>query len=401
MTTDPAGASLDASALRRRVADFVAEHDPATTDQHTFLAARFDAGLAWVHFPEGEGGLGAPRALQPVVDEEFERLGFTPVGREGLVIGLGMAAPTILAFGTPEQRARYLKPLYTGEEIWCQLFSEPGAGSDLAALGTRAVREGDVWTVSGQKVWTSLAHRAQFAILVARTDPDVPKHKGITYFICDMNAEGVDVRALRQITGEAEFNEVYLDDVAIPDSQRVGGEGEGWRVAQTTLMNERVSIGGHPEPREGGLISVAAHLWRERPDVRTPGLHDQLMRLWVAAEAARLTKERLRQQLAIGQPGPEGSAAKYSFSRLNQEISGLELEMLGGEGLTYDDWTFRRPEGVEFSKRAPGFHYLRSKGNSIEGGTTEILRNIIAERVLGLPPEPRTDKDVAFKDLPK
>ncbi|KII00030.1 acyl-CoA dehydrogenase [Streptomonospora alba] len=401
MTTAPAGASLDASALRQRVADFVAEYDPETTDQRDFLAARFDAGLAWVHFPEGEGGLGAPRALQPVVDEEFERLGYTPVGREGLVIGLGMAAPTILAFGTPEQRARYLKPLYTGEEIWCQLFSEPGAGSDLAALGTRAVREGDAWTVSGQKVWTSLAHRARFAILVARTDPDVPKHKGITYFICDMSAEGVDVRALRQITGEAEFNEVYLNDVRIPDSQRLGGEGEGWRVAQTTLMNERVSIGGHPEPREGGLISLVSQLWRERPDLRTPGLHDQLLRLWVDAEAARLTKERLRQQLAIGQPGPEGSAAKYSFSRLNQEISGLELEMLGAEGMTYDDWTFRRPEGVEFTKRSPGFHYLRSKGNSIEGGTTEILRNIIAERVLGLPSEPRTDKDVAWKDLPK
>ncbi|QBI53128.1 acyl-CoA dehydrogenase family protein [Streptomonospora litoralis] len=401
MTTAPAGASLDAPALRQRVADFVAEHDPATTDQREFLAARFDAGLAWVHFPEGEGGLGAPRALQSVVDEEFERLGYTPVGREGLVIGLGMAAPTILAFGTSEQRARYLKPLYTGEEVWCQLFSEPGAGSDLAALGTRAVRDGDGWTVTGQKVWTSLAHRADFAILVARTDPDVPKHKGITYFICDMSTDGVDVRALRQITGEAEFNEVYLNDVRIPDTQRLGDEGEGWRVAQTTLMNERVSIGGYPEPREGGLIAVVSHIWRTRPELRTPGLHDALMRLWVDAEAARLTKERLRQQLAIGQPGPEGSAAKFSFSRLNQEISGLELEMLGGEGLTYDDWTFRRPEGVEMAKRSAGFRYLRSKGNSIEGGTSEILRNIIAERVLGLPAEPRVDKDVAWKDLPK
>ncbi|GAB3454232.1 acyl-CoA dehydrogenase family protein [Streptomonospora sediminis] len=401
MTTAEAGASLDAPALRQRVAGFVAEHDPETTDPHDFLAARFDAGLAWVHFPEGEGGLGAPRALQAVVDEEFERLGCTPAGREGLVIGLGMAAPTILAYGTAEQRARYLKPLYTGEEVWCQLFSEPGAGSDLAALGTRAVREGDSWTVTGQKVWTSLAHRAHFAILIARTDPDVPKHKGITYFICDMAADGVDVRALRQLTGEAEFNEVHLDSVRIPDSQRLGGVGEGWRVAQTTLMNERVSIGGHPEPREGGLIAAVSGIWRSRPEVRTPGLHDSLLRLWVDAEAARLTKERLRQQLAVGQPGPEGSAAKFSFSRLNQEISGLELEMLGGEGLTYDDWTFRRPEGVEFAKRSAGFHYLRSKGNSIEGGTSEILRNIIAERVLGLPAEPRVDKDVAWKDLPK
>ncbi|MGI5120740.1 acyl-CoA dehydrogenase family protein [Marinactinospora thermotolerans] len=401
MTTAPTGGVPDAAALRARVADFVAAHDPATTDPIEFLAARFDAGLAWVHFPEGLGGLGAPRALQAVVDEEFARLGAAPSGREALVIGLGMAAPTILAFGTPEQQERFLKPLYTGEEIWCQLFSEPGAGSDLAALGTRAVRDGDTWVVNGQKVWTSLAHRARWAILVTRTDPDVPKHRGMTYFVCDMTAPGVEVRPLRQITGEAEFNEVYLTDVRIPDSHRLGEVGDGWRVAQTTLMNERVSIGGGAEPREGGLIGLVAGIWRDRPELRTPGLHDALLRLWVEAEAARLTKERLRQQLAVGQPGPEGSAAKLSFARLNQEISGLELELLGGEGLTYDDWTFRRPDGVDLAKRVPGFHYLRSKGNSIEGGTSEILRNIIAERVLGLPGEIRVDKDVAWKDLPK
>ncbi|MFW5419872.1 acyl-CoA dehydrogenase family protein [Nocardiopsis sp. CNT-189] len=401
MTTVTDGAAPDAAELRRRVAGFVAEHDPDATPQQEFLAARFDAGLAWVHFPEGAGGLGAPRSLQPVVDEEFERLGAAPAGREGLVIGLGMAAPTILAFGTPEQRERFLKPLYTGEEVWCQLFSEPGAGSDLAALGTRAVPDGDSWVVNGQKVWTSLAHEARWGILVTRTDPDVPKHKGMTYFVCDMHAEGVEVRPLRQITGEAEFNEVYLTDVRVPDGHRLGAVGEGWKVAQTTLMNERVAIGGHADPREGGLIGVVADIWRDRPELRTPGSHDALLRLWVDAEAARLTKERLRQQLAIGQPGPEGSAAKYAFSRLNQEISGLEVELLGQEGLTYDDWTFRRPEGVNFTKRGAGFHYLRSKGNSIEGGTTEILRNIIAERILGLPGEIRVDKDVAWKDLPK
>ena len=395
MSTVTEGAALDAAELRRRVAEFVAAHDPATTGQKEFLAARFDAGLAWVHFPEGAGGLGAPRALQSVVDDEFARLGAAPEGREGLVIGLGMAAPTILAFGTPEQRERFLKPLYTGEEVWCQLFSEPGAGSDLAALGTRAVRDGDGWTVNGQKVWTSLAHQARWAILVARTDPDVPKHAGMTYFVCDMRAEGVEVRPLRQITGEAEFNEVYLTDVHLPDDLRLGEVGQGWKVAQTTLMNERVAIGGQPDPREGGLIGVVSDIWRERPELRTPGTHDALMRLWVEAEAARMTKERLRQQ-----PGPEGSAAKYAFSRLNQEISGLELELLGQEGLLYDDWTFRRPEGVAFTKRGAGFHYLRSKGNSIEGGTTEILRTIIAERILGLPGEPRVDKDVAWKDLP-
>ncbi|CAM4001883.1 acyl-CoA dehydrogenase family protein [Nocardiopsis gilva] len=401
MTTAHAGASLDAAALRQRVADVVAANDPATTDPTEFLAARFDAGLAWIHFPEGEGGLGAPRALQAVVDEEFERFGAAPVDYGKLVIGLGMAAPTIVAFGTPEQRLRYLKPLYVGEEIWCQLFSEPGAGSDLAALGTRAVRDGDAWVVNGQKVWTSHAHRARWAILVTRTDPDVPKHRGMTYFICDMQAPGVEVRPLRQLTGEAAFNEVYLTDVRIPDSQRLGGVGEGWRVAQTTLMNERVSIGGKPEPREGGLIGFAADVWRSSPELRTPGLHDALMRLWVEAEAARLTQERLRQQLAIGQPGPEGSAAKLAFARLNQEISGLEVELLGPEGLAYDDWTFHRPEKMDLTGRGAGYRYLRSRGNSIEGGTSEILRNIIAERVLGLPGEIRVDKDVAWKDLPK
>lgn len=401
MSSVPTDAPLDAPALRERVAEFVSRYDPATTKQEDFLAARFDAGLAWVHFPPGEGGLGAPRPLQETVDAEFTRLGFTPTDRERLVIGLGMAAPTILAFGTPEQRQRYLKPLYTGAELWCQLFSEPGAGSDLAALGTRAVPEGDAWILNGQKVWTSLAHHAHWAILVARTDPDVPKHQGLTYFICDMRAPGVEVRPLRQLTGEAEFNEVYLNDVRIPDTQRLGSVGAGWRVAQTTLMNERVSIGGQPEPREGGLIGTVTDTWRSRPEVRTPGTHDALLRLWAKAEAARLTKERLRQQLAAGQPGPEGSAAKLAFAQLNQEISAMELEMLGQEGLTYTDWTFRRPEGIEFTERDAGFHYLRSKGNSIEGGTSEVLRNIIAERVLGLPAEPRTDKDLAWKDLPR
>ena len=399
--TPSTGTPPDAAELRRRVAEFVAEHDPAATDQTEFLAARFDAGLAWVHFPEGAGGLGAPRALQSVVDAEFERLGFVPTGREGLVIGLGMAAPTLVAFGTREQRDRFLKPLYTGEEVWCQLFSEPGAGSDLAAVGTRAVRDGSDWVVDGQKVWTSLAHRARWAILLARTDPDVPKHRGLTYFICDMTAPGVDVRPLRQITGEAEFNEVYLDGVRLPDSLRLGGVGEGWKVAQTTLMNERVSIGGRPEPREGGLLGIVSDLWRTRPELRTRGLHEELLRLWVAAEAARLTKERLRQQMAVGQPGPEGSAAKLSFAELNQRLSGLELELLGAEGLTYDDWTFRRPERPDLLGRGAGFRYLRSRGNSIEGGTSEILRTIIAERVLGLPAEPRVDKDVAWKDLPR
>ncbi|GAA4669032.1 MULTISPECIES: acyl-CoA dehydrogenase family protein [Amycolatopsis] len=387
--------------LRARVAEFLATHDPEDLDRLEFLRARFDAGLAWVHYPEGLGGLGAPRELQTVVEAEFAKAGAPDNNPRRIGIGLGMAAPTILRFGTEEQKRRYLRPLWTGEEVWCQLFSEPGAGSDLAALGTRAVRDGDHWVVNGQKVWTSVAHIARFAILVTRTDPDVPKHQGMTYFVCDMTDPGVDVRPLRQLTGEAEFNEVFLSNVRLPDANRLGAVGEGWKVAQTTLMNERVAIGGNAMPREGGLLGMVAKTWRERPELRTPDLHERLLRLWVDAEAARLAGQRLRQQLAVGAPGPEGSAMKLAFAKLQQALSGLEVELAGEDGLRYDDWTMRRPERVDMLGRGPGYRYLRAKGNSIEGGTSEVLRNIIAERVLGLPSEPRVDKDVAWKDLPR
>ncbi|MFI1329162.1 acyl-CoA dehydrogenase family protein [Streptomyces sp. NPDC020845] len=399
MSTDREQVTADG--LRDQVRQLLAEHPVATTARLDFLRARFDAGLAWIHYPVGLGGLGAPRSLQSVVDTELEAAGAPDNDPRRIGIGLGMAAPTILGFGTDEQRTRLLRPLWTGEEVWCQLFSEPGAGSDLAALGTRAVRDGDTWVIDGQKVWTSSAHLARWAILIARTDPDLPKHRGISYFICDMTDPGVEVRPLRQITGEAEFNEVFLTGVRIPDSRRLGEVGEGWKVAQTTLMNERVAIGGGRVPREGGMIGRIATAWRERPELRTHDLHQRLLGLWVEAEAARLAGERLRQQLAMGQPGPEGSAMKLAFARLNQEISGLEVELLGEEGLLYDDWTLRRPELVDFTGREAGYRYLRAKGNSIEGGTSEVLLNIVAERVLGLPSEPRTDKDLPWKDLPR
>ncbi|MGR8007006.1 acyl-CoA dehydrogenase family protein [Streptomyces hypolithicus] len=389
----------DAAEVRRLTGELLAARPPATTDRTDFLKARFDAGLAWVHYPEGLGGLGLSRSLQSVVDAELAAAGAPDNDPRRIGIGLGMAAPTILRFGTDEQKRSLLRPLWVGEEVWCQLFSEPGAGSDLAALGTRAVRDGDTWIVDGQKVWTSSAHLARWAILIARTDPDLPKHQGITYFLCDMTYPGVEVRPLRQITGEAEFNEVFLTGVRIPDSRRLGAVGEGWKVAQTTLMNERVSIGGSRIPREGGMIGPVARTWRERPDLRTHDLHQRLLGLWVDAEVARLAGERLRQQLVAGQPGPEGSGLKLAFARLNQEISGLEVELRCEEGLLYDDWTMRRPELVDFTGRDAGYRYLRSKGNSIEGGTSEVLLNIIAERVLGLPSEPRSDKDIAWKDL--
>jgi alkylation response protein AidB-like acyl-CoA dehydrogenase len=393
-------ASDAAADLRAAVRAFCAEHNPAATPRAAFLSARFDAGLAAVHYPVGHGGRGLPRALQSVAEEEFAEAGAVRPDDRRNVIGLGMAAPTIIAFGSDEQKSRWLKPLWLAEEIWCQLFSEPGAGSDLAGLATRAVRDGDDWIVNGQKVWTSLAHHARWGLLLARTDPDVPKHAGLSYFVADMHAPGVEVRPLRQLTGEAEFNEVFLTDVRVPDADRLGDVGEGWRVANATLMNERVSIGsGTSVPRES-MIGYAANAWRQRPELRTHELHQRLLSLWAQAEVARLAAQRLRQQLAAGEPGPEGSAAKLTFARLNQEISGFEVELLGGEGLTYDDWSMRRSGSSDWSRNA-AYRYLRAKGNSIEGGTSEVLRNIIAERVLRLPPEPRTDTNVPWKDLPR
>jgi alkylation response protein AidB-like acyl-CoA dehydrogenase len=398
VTSDASGPAAD---LRAAVREFCAEHDPAATSRAAFLSARFDAGLAAVHYPVGHGGRGLPRALQRVAEEEFAGAGAPRLDERRNVIGLGMAAPTIIAFGSDEQKTRWLKPLWLGDEIWCQLFSEPGAGSDLAGLATRAVKDGDDWVVNGQKVWTSLAHHARWGLLLARTDPDLPKHAGLSYFIVDMHAPGVEVRPLRQLTGEAEFNEVFLSDVRVPDAHRLGDVGEGWKVANATLMNERVSIGNATAtPREAGGIAFAANAWRQHPERRTHDLHQRLLSLWAQAEVARLAGERLRQQIAAGEPGPEGSAAKLTFARLNQEISAFEVEFLGADGLVYDDWTMRREASSDYG-RGPGYRFLRAKGNSIEGGTSEVMRNIIAERVLRLPAEPRTDTTAAWKDLPR
>jgi alkylation response protein AidB-like acyl-CoA dehydrogenase len=393
-------ASDAAADLRAAVRAFCAEHDPAATPRAAFLSARFDAGLAAVHYPAGHGGRGLPRTLQAVAEQEFAKAGAVRPDNGRNVIGLGMAAPTIIAFGTDEQKSRWLKPLWLADEIWCQLFSEPGAGSDLAGLATRAVRDGDDWVVNGQKVWTSLAHHARWGLLLARTDPDVPKHAGLSYFVADMHAPGVEVRPLRQLTGEAEFNEVFLTDVRVPDANRLGEIGEGWRVANATLMNERVSIGNATSTPRESLTGYVASAWRQQPELRTHELHQRLLSLWAQAEVARLAGERLRQQIAAGEPGPEGSAAKLTFARLNQEISGFEIELLGAGGLTYDDWSMRRSGSSDWTRNA-AYRYLRAKGNSIEGGTSEVLRNIIAERVLGLPAEPRTDTKVPWKDLPR
>ena len=376
--------------------------DPAA-DERIWLGARFDAGLAWVHFPDGLGGSGLPRDWQTLVDAEFASISAAAAPANGArnPIGLGMGAPTIAAHGTPEQQARLLRPLWTGEEIWCQLFSEPGAGSDLAGLATRAEREGDGWRINGQKVWTSYAHKARWGMLLARTDPDVPKHAGLTYFFLDMHSPGVEVRPLRQATGQAEFNEVFLTDAFIPDDMRVGGVGEGWKIANTTLMNERVALGSGAPQRESEPVAGLLTLWRERPDLRTPELHSRLLQIWVKVETARLANVRIRQQMLAGRPGPEGSAAKLTFAANNQEATRLRLELAGDEGLGYDDWTLHTVDQGRSAHRPASYHYLRARANSIEGGSTEILRGVIADRVLGLPREPRADHDRPWKDVPR
>jgi alkylation response protein AidB-like acyl-CoA dehydrogenase len=399
-TTAPEAPTAEAADVLRRVDELLAAHPPAGTDRRAFLGAQFDAGLAWVHFPDGAGGLGLAPKLQRVIDQALSKAGAPApdVGRN--IIGMGMAAPTIAVHGTPEQRARYLRPLFTGDEIWCQLFSEPGSGSDLAGLATRAVRDGDEWIVNGQKVWTTLAHISRFGLLVARTDPEVPKHLGLTYFICDMQAEGVDVRPLRQMTGDAEFNEVYLSDARLSDDLRLGGEGDGWRVAMTTLMNERVSIGGGRAQRGSGAIAVAVDVWK-RTGSTDPARRDELLKLWVAAEVNRLTNIRAGQMRQTGTPGPEGSVAKLTFAELNQKISELCVDLMGAEGQLYPDYDNPRRESVGFWTGDPRYFFLRARANSIEGGTSEVLRNILGERVLGLPGEPRTDKNLPWRDVPR
>jgi alkylation response protein AidB-like acyl-CoA dehydrogenase len=390
-------ATTEEQLVRERLDQLFSSHDPS--DDVAFRGAQFDLGLAWVHFPEGLGGLGVSPRLQTTVEREVRRAGAqNHAGKNP--IGLGMAAPTILAHGSEAQKRAYLRPLFTGEHIWCQLFSEPGAGSDVASLSTRAVRDGDEWVVNGQKVWTTLAHVSAYGLLVARTDPDLPKHRGLTYFVLDMHAPGVDVRPLRQMTGEAEFNEVYLNDVRIPDAERLGDVGQGWNVAITTLMNERVSLGGGILPRNGGFIAEALRIWKDRGGHAVQ--RDELVRLWCEAEVLRLTNMRASDLRKAGTPGPEGSVGKLYSAMLNQRIVNFCVDLLGPEAMLYDTYEFRRPEQAALYKTHDIRHsFLRSQANTIEGGTSDVMRNIVGERVLGLPGEPRVDRDLPWSQVPR
>jgi alkylation response protein AidB-like acyl-CoA dehydrogenase len=366
------------AAFREEVRAWFAANDPGPEPQgddagyarrRDFQRRMADDGLAAVHWPAEFGGRGATLTESAIF---FEELGRSGAPLPANVLGLLLAGPTIMAWGTPEQKERYLGPILTADEIWCQGFSEPDAGSDLASVKTRAVREGDQWVVTGQKVWTSGAQYSKWCMLVARTDSEAPKHKGLTYFLMDMEQEGVQVVPLRQITGEPEFNELFIDGARIPDANVLGGVGNGWKVALTTLMNERAGLGFSLQVRLRQLLDRLIDEAAGRGLLDDPVVADRLGELHLKTEVLRLTAYRgLTAIEKYGQPGPEGSLVKWMWSETNQQLTELAAELLGPEALTAGDrWAYE---------------LLRARGNTIEGGTTEVLKNIVAERVLGLP----------------
>jgi alkylation response protein AidB-like acyl-CoA dehydrogenase len=400
-------AASDADRVAALARQVVADHDPKSLPITDFLGACYDAGLSWVRFPLGLGGLGLSRSLQTVANKILQGAG-GPAPLAVHPMEYGMAAPTVCEHAqTDEVKRKLLRPLATMEDTWCQLFSEPGAGSDLAGLATSAVPDGAEigadWVVNGQKVWTSNAHLARWGMLVARTNPDVPKHKGLTYFILDMHGPGIDIRPLRQMTGYAEFNEVYLTDVRIPDTYRLGPVGDGWQVAMTTLMNERTTIGAFSSSHRGsGSIADAVSLWAARSDLRTPVLRDRLTQLWLRAEAQRLTAERARVSGTANGPGPESSITKLVVAELNQNIYQWCMDLLGPEGIFYPGYDTKVGDGDRGEARGPvQQRFLRSRANTIEGGTSEVMRNILGERVLGLPGDLRADAGMPWKDIPR
>jgi len=378
----------------------VSQYPPSSTHAVEFLGAQYDMGLAWVHFPVGSGGLDVSSKFQKIVNEKIARAG-GPSSYARNPIGYGMCGPTVVEWGTAEQKDRYLRPLFTGEEIWCQLFSEPGSGSDFAGLSAKGVRDGEEWIINGQKVWTTLAHLSKWGLLVVRTDADAVKHAGLTAVVVDMQAQGVEVRPLRQMTGEAEFNEVYFTDTRVPVSETLGNVGDGWRVSLTTLMNERVAIGGAIPQKGSGPIREAVRLWQQKPvESQDLATKDQLMKLWIRAEVARLTNIRAGQSRKMGVPGPEGSIGKMASADLNKETYEFCIKLLGAEGMLYGSYEMVRPDtAMSFDSIPKAF--LRARANSIEGGTSEVMRNILGERVLGLPGDVRVDREIPWSKVPR
>ena len=389
--------------LAKRTEELVGENRDILDDQFAFRGKQYDAGLAMVHFPEEYGGLDGNRGQQAVIDAVLRSHGVNYEDLRINPIGIGMGAPTVLAYGSDELKQKHMRKIFTGEDVWCQLFSEPTHGSDVAGIPSRAVRDGDEWVVNGQKVWTTLAHTSNYGMLLTRTNPDVPKHKGLSYFVLDMHAPGVEVRPLYQMTGEAEFNEVFLTDVRVHDSLRLGDEGDGWRVAITTLMNERVALAGGPAPRGSGPINELMKLWAVRKSQLSPVEHeiwrDRVMGLWIEAEIVRLTNARAKQSAVGGNPGPEGSVSKLASAELSKRVTAAVVDLEGAAGMLHEPGYPMTRSSAGMSTRTGRF--LRARANTIEGGTSEIMRNILGERVLGLPGDVRVDSAVPWTDIPK
>jgi alkylation response protein AidB-like acyl-CoA dehydrogenase len=362
--------------LRAWLQDNPPDERPAGGDEDAEYAWRrawqrrlYDAGWAAPAWPTEYGGRGASLTESAIY---FEEIGRARVPLPANVLGVLLGGPTLMVWGSDEQKERYLAPILSAEEIWCQGFSEPEAGSDLAALKTRAVKDGEEWVVTGQKVWTSGAQYSKWCMLVARTDFEAEKHKGLTYFLMDMEQDAVQVRPLRQLTGESEFNELFIEEARIPDANVVGGVGNGWKVALTTLMNERAGLGFALQIRLRHLLDDLIETAAERGALADPLYADALADLHLRCESIRLLSWKgLTDVERYGQPGPEGSLTKWLWSDTNQKLTQLAVDIVGPEVLTaHTDWSYEM---------------LRARGNSIEGGTTEVLKNIVAERVLGLP----------------
>lgn len=398
--------SPEEAQFRARARDWLEREGPRkgefsrlTNDLDRLAAARdwqrrkYEAGYSCMTWPREWGGVGGT-AIQQVIYNQ-EEAGFDPP-HGFFEVTLGMCIPTILKVGDEAAKRRFVQPALLGEAVWCQLFSEPAAGSDLAGLRTRAVRDTDEWVVTGQKLWTSCAQVADYGLLLARTDPDKPKHKGLTMFWIDMRAPGIDIRPIRQMSGRANFNEVWFDGLRVPDSQRLGAVDDGWRVSLVTLMNERLSIGGAHGVDYDALLSLASSVRMPdgKPAIDDPGFRDSLADWYIASEGVRLTGFRTLTALSRGQtPGPEASIGKVVIANLSQRVAQAALDIQGEAGLIADPSL--APVEALFQKSLIG-----APGMRLAGGTDEILRNVIAERVLGLPGEIRTDKDVPFRSIP-
>jgi alkylation response protein AidB-like acyl-CoA dehydrogenase len=361
------------------------------TRAKAWQAQKADAGFAAITWPKQWGGRGGSPIEQVIYNQEEANYA---VPRGVFEIGLGMCIPTMMTYGAPAQLERYVRPALRGEEVWCQLFSEPSGGSDLAALRTRAVRDGDDWIVNGQKIWTSGAHFADFGIIVTRTDPDVPKHQGLTFFFLDMKSPGIEVRRIKQISGTSNFNEVFFTDVRVPDGQRLGKVGDGWKVSLTTLMNERLAVGDAPGPDFDDIFALARTLeLDDGPAIRNPAVREKLAEWYVKTVGLKYTKFRTMTALSRGQtPGPEASITKLVSASKLQDIASYGIDLMGMAGGVMDAEV--APVEAWFQEAL-----LYAPGMRIAGGSDEILRNIIAERVLGMPGDIRVDKDVPFREL--